>query len=88
MTSQQAGLVYGARLLEGIAYGGFTGTAVAFLLKQTPKEKSGKAILLSGMAVSFGFGLGPALAGLIIEYLHLLPLRAPFWLLTVLLLSA
>lgn len=88
MASQQAWLVYGARLLEGIAYGTFTGTAVAFLLKQTSKEKSGKAILLSGMAVSFGFGLGPALAGLIIEYLHLMPLRAPFWLLTVLLLSA
>lgn len=88
MASQQAWLVYAARMLVGIAYGSFTGTAVAFLLKQTPKEKSGKAILLSGMAVSVGFGLGPALAGLIIEYLHLMPLRAPFWLLTVLLLSA
>ncbi|MGG1518115.1 MFS transporter [Paenibacillus oryzisoli] len=88
MASQQAWLVYGARMLEGIAYGSFTGTAVAFLLKQTPIEKSGRAILLSGMAVSIGFGLGPALAGLIIQYLHLLPLRAPFWLLTVLLVSA
>ncbi|MBB6732109.1 MFS transporter [Cohnella sp. CBP 2801] len=88
MASQQAWLIYGARMLEGIAYGSFTGSAVAFLLKQTPKEKAGKAILLSGMAVSVGFGLGPALAGLIIEYLHLMPLRAPFWLLTVLLLSA
>jgi MFS family permease len=88
MASQQAWLIYGARMLEGIAYGSFTGTAVAFLLKQTSKEKAGKAILLSGMAVSVGFGLGPALAGLIIEYLHLMPLRAPFWLLTVLLLSA
>ncbi|WP_219838120.1 MFS transporter [Paenibacillus sp. R14(2021)] len=88
MASQQAWLVYGARMLEGIAYGSFTGTAVAFLLKQTSKEKAGKAILLSGMAVSVGFGLGPALAGLVIEYLHLMPLRAPFWLLTVLLLSA
>nr|WP_279591510.1 MFS transporter [Paenibacillus sp. BK720] len=88
MASHQAWLVYAARMLVGIAYGSFTGTAVAFLLKQTPKEKSGKAILLSGMAVSVGFGLGPALAGLIIEYLHLMPLRAPFWVLTVLLLSA
>ncbi|REE88558.1 putative MFS family arabinose efflux permease [Paenibacillus taihuensis] len=88
MASQQAWLVYGARLLEGIAYGCFTGTAVAFLLKQTSKEKSANAILLSGMAVSFGFGLGPALAGLIIQYLQLMPLRAPFWLLTVMLLSA
>lgn len=88
MASHQAWLVYGARMLEGIAYGSFTGTAVAFLLKHTSKEKTGKAILLSGMAVSVGFGLGPALAGLIIEYLHLMPLRAPFWLLTVLLLSA
>lgn len=75
-------------MLEGVAYGSFTGTAVAFLLKQTSKEKAGKAILLSGMAVSFGFSLGPALAGLIIQYVHLMPLRAPFWLLTILLLSA
>ncbi len=59
MGSQQAWLVYAARILEGIAYGIFTGTSVAFLLQQTPKEQTGKALMLSGMTVSVGFGLGP-----------------------------
>jgi MFS family permease len=88
MGSQQAWLVYAARILEGIAYGTFTGTAVAFLLKQTPGDKIPLAITLSGITVSVGFGLGPALTGLVIQYLHLMPLRVPFWLLTALLVTA
>lgn len=87
MGSQQAWLVYAARILEGIAYGIFTGTSVAFLLQQTPKEQTGKALMLSGMTVSVGFGLGPAITGLVIQYLHLMPLRVPFWILTLFLLS-
>lgn len=88
MGSHQAWLVYVARILEGIAYGAFTGTAVAFLLKQSHKDKVATAITLSGITVSVGFGLGPALTGLMIQYLHFMPLRVPFWLLTVLLVSA
>lgn len=88
MTSQQAWMVYAARILEGVAYGTFTGTAVAFLLKQSSKEQAKKAITLSGITVSVGFGLGPAMTGLVIQYLHFMPLRVPFWLLTLLLFSA
>jgi MFS family permease len=78
-------MLYVARLLEGIAYGAFTGTAVAFLLKQTPPNKVSTALKLSGVTILVGFGLGPAIAGLILQYLHFQPLRLPFWILLILL---
>jgi MFS family permease len=83
--SQNAWMLYVARLLEGIAYGAFTGTAVAFLMKQTPPNKVSAALKLSGVTILVGFGLGPAIAGLILQYIHLQPLRLPFWILLVLL---
>lgn len=83
--SIDAWMLYVARLLEGIAYGAFTGTAVAFLLKQTPPNKVSRALKLSGVTILVGFGLGPAMAGLILQYLYLQPLRLPFWILLVLL---
>jgi MFS family permease len=83
--SQSAWTLYVARLLEGIAYGAFTGTAVAFLMKQTPPNKVSAALKLSGVTILVGFGLGPAIAGLILQYIHLQPLRLPFWILLVLL---
>ncbi|UNJ81072.1 MFS transporter [Metabacillus dongyingensis] len=78
-------MLYVARLLEGIAYGAFTGTAVAFLMKQTPPNKVSTALKLSGVTILVGFGLGPAIAGLILQYLQLQPLRLPFWILLALL---
>jgi MFS family permease len=72
-------MVYTARLLEGIAYGAFTGTAAAFLLSHSPQEKMPSALKLSGMAVSAGFGLGSAITGLVIQYIHFKPLELPFW---------
>lgn len=78
-------MLYVARLLEGIAYGAFTGTAVAFLMKQTPPNKVSTALKLSGVTILVGFGLGPAIAGLILQYLHFQPLRLPFWILLILL---
>ncbi|MGM0835364.1 MAG: MFS transporter [Bacillota bacterium] len=83
--SQSAWMLYVARLLEGIAYGAFTGTAVAFLMKQTPPNKVSTALKLSGITILVGFGLGPAIAGLILQYLQWQPLRLPFWILLVLL---
>jgi MFS family permease len=78
-------MLYVARLLEGIAYGAFTGTAVAFLMKQTTPNKVSTALKLSGVMILVGFGLGPAIAGLILQYLQLQPLQLPFWILLVLL---
>ncbi|QNF30454.1 MFS transporter [Metabacillus elymi] len=78
-------MLYVARLLEGIAYGAFTGTAVAFLMKQTHPNKVSTALKLSGVTILVGFGLGPAISGLILQYLHFQPLRLPFWILLILL---
>jgi MFS family permease len=79
-------MLYVSRILEGIAYGAFTGVASAFLLKQTAKDRVGTALKLSGVAVNFGFGLGPAISGLILQYLKVKPLQLPFWFLLILLL--
>jgi MFS family permease len=88
IVSSNVMMLYGARILEGIAYGAFTGTASAFLLKQTAQNKVGTAIKLSGIIVNIGFGLGPAISGLIIQYVHMMPLRLPYWFLLVMLVSS
>ncbi|BFT75784.1 MFS transporter [Paenibacillus sp. P36] len=85
IVSQNVWMLYTARILEGIAYGTFTGTATAFLLKQTSSNKISKAIKFSGVIVNLGFGLGPAISGLVVQYIHIQPLRMPFWFLLVLL---
>ncbi|MFP7296752.1 MFS transporter [Neobacillus niacini] len=81
-------MLYVARILEGIAYGAFTGTASIFLLKQTSDDKVNKAIKLSGVTINIGFGLGPAISGLIVQYVHFQPLHLPYWFLLVMLLSS
>jgi MFS family permease len=81
-------MLYLARILEGVAYGAFTGTAVAFLIKVTSPAKMSTAIKLSGVTVLIGFGLGPAIAGLVLQYLDWQPLRLPFWILLIMLISA
>ncbi|WP_141430630.1 MFS transporter [Bacillus sp. 03113] len=88
IVSNQPWLLYLARIFEGIAFGAFMGNATAFLLKQSPKEKVIKALTLSSMAIMIGFGLGPAISGLLIQYAHFQPIRLPYILLTILLLSA
>jgi MFS family permease len=81
-------MLYVARILEGIAYGAFTGAASVFLLKQTSHDKVSTAIKLSGVTVNIGFGLGPAISGLIVQYVHFQPLHLPYWFLLVMLLSS
>lgn len=88
LVSFDAWMLYAARILEGIAYGAFTGTAVAFLIKNTPPNKISTAIKLSGITVLLGFGLGPAIAGLIVQYVHFQPLRLPYWVLLFMLFSS
>ncbi|WP_235550905.1 MFS transporter [Paenibacillus sp. Soil787] len=85
---QNVWMLYAARILEGIAYGAFTGTATAFLLKQTAQNKLGTAIKFSGVVALVGFGMGPAISGLVVQYVHAQPLRMPFWVLLVMLLSS
>lgn len=86
--SQNVWMLFAARILEGIAYGAFTGTATVFLLKQTSHNQQSTAIKFSGVAVNVGFGMGPAISGLILQYVHVQPLRLPFWFLLAMLLSS
>ncbi|MFD2700627.1 MFS transporter [Paenibacillus shunpengii] len=86
--SQNVWMLFAARILEGIAYGAFTGTATAFLLKQTSHDQQSTAIKFSGVAINVGFGMGPAISGLILQYVLVQPLRLPFWVLLGLLLSS
>jgi MFS family permease len=86
LVSQNVWMLYAARVLEGIAYGAFTGTATAFLLKQTSSNKISTAIKFSGVIVNLGFGMGPAISGLVVQYVGVQPLRMPFWVLLVMLL--
>ncbi|QWU16968.1 Predicted arabinose efflux permease, MFS family [Paenibacillus sophorae] len=88
MANNQAWTLYLARICEGVGFGTFMGTATTLLLQQTPKAKAAKALPLSSMAVMLGFGLGPAISGLLIQYVHFQPLRLPYMLLSVLLISA
>lgn len=85
LVSQNVWMLYVARILEGIAYGAFTGTATAFLLKQTSSNKISTAIKFSGVIVNLGFGMGPAISGLVVQYVEVQPLRMPFWFLLVML---
>ncbi|MDQ0194334.1 MFS transporter [Paenibacillus wynnii] len=88
MTAGQAWMLYVGRMFEGIAYGTFTGCAAAYLFIQTPPEKRGIALTLSGITISVGFGLGPAISGLMIQYADYQPLHFPFALLSLLLISS
>jgi len=80
--------LYLSRILEGIGFGLFMGTATTLLLKQSPKEMTSKALTLSSMGVMVGFGVGPTISGLIIQYIHFQQLRFPFVTLLLLLISA
>lgn len=88
MSANQAWMLYAGRMLEGIAYGAFTGASAAFLFMKSPGEKKGIALTLLGVTILVGFGLGPAISGLMIQYAGYQPLRLPFVLLSVLLISA
>lgn len=85
LASTNIWMVFVGRILEGIAYGAFTGTAVAFLINQTNPKETSKALKYSGVTVLVGFGLGPAIAAFFLQYIPIQQLRLPFWILLALL---
>ncbi|CAK0742081.1 MFS transporter, DHA1 family, tetracycline resistance protein [Gammaproteobacteria bacterium] len=62
------------RIISGIAAGNFT-AAGAYIADITPLEKRASGFGIQNAAFGFGFGLGPALGGL----LGTVDLRLPFW---------
>ncbi|ODG92659.1 MFS transporter [Gottfriedia luciferensis] len=81
LSNTEAWMLYAGRILEGIAYGAFTGTAVAFLMRHTSPKDTGTALKLSGVTVLVGFGLGPLIAAFMLQYIPVQPLKLPFYIL-------
>lgn len=79
--------LYTARVLEGFAVGAFMGTSNALLLQHTPHDIN-QSLKYSSMCNMFGFGFGPLLCGLILQYSPILPHRLPYLLLLSALISA
>lgn len=80
-------ILYAARVLEGLAVGAFMGTSNALLLQYSTKTIS-KSLQYSSMCNMFGFGFGPLLCGLLLQYVALLPHQLSYLLLAAALLSA
>lgn len=75
------------RVLSGISAGIFVGTATVTLIELVPETWRDRAPAIATAANIGGLGLGPLVAGLLVEYLpH--PLRLTFWVDIVLLLAA
>jgi MFS family permease len=66
------------RLLSGLSAGIFTGTATAALIDLAPSGAQGRATLVATMVNMGGLGLGPLLAGLLVQW-GPWPLRLTFW---------
>ena len=63
-----ADFLYVARALQGIATGGFLGTCTAFMMDQVDSSRRARTTLLVSFTTMVGFGLGPGLAGVFIQY--------------------
>ncbi len=56
------------RLLSGFSAGIFTGTATAAVVEAAPPERRGRAAVMATIANVGGLGLGPLLAGVLVQY--------------------
>ncbi|MDR3663845.1 MAG: MFS transporter, partial [Mycobacterium sp.] len=57
------------RLLSGLSAGIFTGTATAAVVESVPEARQDQAAAAATVANIGGLGLGPVLAGLLVQYL-------------------
>ncbi|SEN91757.1 Predicted arabinose efflux permease, MFS family [Paenibacillus sophorae] len=71
-------LLYLARALAGMASGAFMGTGTALLLQHSSQNQTAHALTLSSIVTMLGFGLGPAISGIIIQYSPLSPVKIPY----------
>ena len=56
------------RLLSGFSAGIFTGTATAAVVEAAPPERRGRAAVMATIANVGGLGLGPLVAGVLVQY--------------------
>jgi MFS family permease len=71
-------LLVAGRVLSGLAAGIFTGTATATLVDLAGDGRGRRATLTATAANMGGLGVGPLLAGLLVQYAPF-PLRLPYW---------
>lgn len=67
-----------ARALEGVALGGFIGTITAFLLDYSLPGQASRVTMMASITTMVGFGLGPGLGGLSVEYIPWHVLQLPY----------
>jgi MFS family permease len=80
-------LLFVGRFLSGLSAGIFTGTATAALVDFAAPGQRGRATLIAAVANIGGLGLGPLLAGVLVQLIAQ-PLRVPYAVHLVLLLGA
>ncbi|QBD76478.1 MFS transporter [Ktedonosporobacter rubrisoli] len=66
------------RGFQGLAIGGFLGSCTALMLEQTDPKNYRFAVVLASFTTMVGMGLGPGLAGVLIQYVPLNPFQFPF----------
>ncbi|MEW4132188.1 MFS transporter [Bacillus thuringiensis] len=81
-------VLYLARAVEGIALGAFMGTSNALILHHTPQQYIKRSLTYSSMVTLLGFGFGPAICGVIIQYSSFIPETLPYVILFILILLA
>jgi MFS family permease len=70
-------LLFVGRFLSGLSAGIFTGTATAALVDFAAPDQRGRATLIAAVANIGGLGLGPLLAGVLVQLISH-PLRVPY----------
>ncbi len=81
-------MLFAARALQGVATGGFLGACTAFMAEQRDAAQRPRTLLLASFTTMLGFGLGPGLAGALVQYVGRDPYQMPFLLHVSLMLTA
>jgi MFS family permease len=68
LAANTVGLLLIGRLLSGLSAGIFTGTATAAIIEAAPESWRNRAAAVATIANIGGLGLGPLLAGLLVQY--------------------
>lgn len=68
LTADSVGALLIGRVLSGLSAGLFTGTATAAVIEAAPDAWKGRAAAIASMANIGGLGLGPLVAGALVQY--------------------
>jgi len=77
LAAESVPLLFLGRMLSGLSAGIFTGTATAAIVESVPPDKQATAAAGATIANSCGLGLGPVLAGVLVQYVRD-PLQLPY----------